>query len=149
MNAAFSLSYRDILPAYKSLNIQISTEKNIVTHIVDRTIVGQGEQLGIRFLRSPKFEPGNKRVIPANLDDRSDTVASTVFCANPAEISGGTLIEEAMIPRFAYQYGGSPAEAPHYGRTLRSDTDYVLIIKNEGFSPTDVMLNLVFYETNS
>lgn len=143
----FTLSYRDILPAYKSLNILISTPKDTVTHLTDRTIVGQGEQLGVRLLKNPRFAPGNTRIFPVNLDDRSDMKASTTFFADPSEVFGGTILEDSMIPRFAFQYGGSPIESSLYERILQCDTDYILSIKNEGFSPTDVVVNLAFYET--
>lgn len=143
----FTLSYRDILPASKNLYIQISTGKNTAVHILNRSVIGQGEQLGIRLLKSPHFVPGNRAILPICLDDSSQANAETIFYSDSTEVSGGTLIEETMIPKFAFSFGGTPVEYPHFERVLKAGTDYMLIIKNEGFSTTDVVLNIAFYET--
>jgi hypothetical protein len=142
----FTLSYRDILPACKSLFIQISPAEHIAAHILRRVIIGQGEQLGIRLLKNPRFSPGSRRILPTDLDDRHPSQAATTFFADPADVSGGLLLEETMIPRFAYSYGGYPVESPPYGRILQGGSDYILIVKNEGFSPTDVTVNVAFRE---
>ncbi|HSO59281.1 MAG TPA: hypothetical protein VLQ66_13785 [Paenisporosarcina sp.] len=68
---AFTFSYREVIPPGESLNIQISTGKESITHVPNRTIVSQGEQLGIKLIKSPSFTPGNKRIEVINLDDRS------------------------------------------------------------------------------
>lgn len=144
---AYTLSYRDILPANKCLFIQIQTPGGLVVRLVNRIVIAQGEQLGIRFLKEPQFQPGNRRIIPVCLDDGSNTQAATRFFSNPSEISGGTLIEESMVPKFAYHLGGTPVETPFFPRTLQEDTNYMLVVRNEGFAPTDVLVCLLFTET--
>lgn len=143
----YTLSYRDILPAYKSLYIQLQTPKGYEVSLVNRIVIAQGEQLGIRFLKEPQFQPGNRRIIPVCLDDRSNIQAATFFFSNPTEVSGGTLIEESMVPKFAYHLGGTPVEAPFYPRTLQENSNYMLVVRNEGFAPTDVLVCLLFTET--
>lgn len=144
---AYTLTYRDILPACRCLYIQIKTPKNIEVRILNRLVIAQGEQLGIRFLKEPQFLPGNRRIIPVCLDDRSDAQAATCFFSDPTDVNGGTLIEESMVPKFAYHLGGTPVEAPIYARTLQENSNYMLVVRNEGFAPTDVLVCLLFTET--
>lgn len=146
---AFTVSYRDKIAAGKSLNIQISTGKETITHVTNRTIISQSEQLGIKLIKSPRFMPGSKRIPVINLDDRSRIQAATSFYADAANIYGGTVMEESMMPRFAFTQGGSPIESALYERILQYDTNYILTITNEGFYPSDIMVNMAFYESGN
>jgi hypothetical protein len=146
---AFTISYREIILPSKSLNIQISTGKETITHITNQTIVSQGEQLGIKLIKTPCFEPGNKRIQAINLDGRSQIQAATFFYSNAANIKGGSVLEENMIPRFAFTQGGTPIESTLFERILQYDTDYILVIKNEGYYPTNVLVSMAFYESGN
>jgi hypothetical protein len=146
---AFTLSHRTTIPAGHSLNLQISTGKDTITHITDRRIVSQTEQLGIMLLKNSSFQPGTRKLEPSNLDDRSKIQAVTSFYVNAANITGGTVMEETMIPRYAYTQGSTPIETTFYERVLQSDSHYLLIIRNEGYYPTNVALNLAFYESGN
>lgn len=146
---AFTLSHRATIPAGHSLNIQITTGKDTITHITDRRIVSQAEQLGIKLLKNPGFNHGNIKLQPINLDDRSKIQAVTSFYANASNVYAGTVMEETMIPRYAYSQGGAPIESHFYERVLQNNTHYVLMIQNEGFYSTNVALNLAFYESGN
>ncbi|MEH7443023.1 hypothetical protein V7201_12020 [Bacillus sp. JJ1122] len=146
---AFTLSHRTSIPPGQSLNIQITTGKDTITHITDRRIVSQSEQLGIKLLKNPAFTHGNRKLSTINLDDRSKFQAATSFYKNPSNIHGGTVMEETMIPRYAFTQGGTPIESTSYERILQFDSNYILIIKNEGFYPTNVALNMAFYESGN
>jgi len=146
---AFTISYREIIPPRSSLNIQISTGKETITHITNQTIVSQGEQLGIKLIKSPYFEPGNKQIQAINMDGRSKIQAATSFYSNAANIKGGTVLEENMIPRFAFTQGGTPIESKLYERILQYDTNYILVIKNEGYYPTNALVSMAFYESGN
>lgn len=146
---AFTLSHRTTISAGQSLNIQITTAKDTITHITDRRIVSQSEQLGIKLLKNPGFHPGNIKLPTVNLDDRSKIQAATSFYVNAANIYGGTVMEETMIPRYAYSQGSTPIESTFYERVLQSDSHYVLSIHNEGYYPTNIALNLAFYESGN
>jgi hypothetical protein len=146
---AFTLSHRTTIPPGQSLNIQITTGKDTITHITNRRIVSQSEQLGIKLLKNPGFTPGNKRLPPINLDDRSKIQAATSFYVNPVNIYGGTVLEETMIPRYAFTQGGTPIESTSYERILQFDTNYILSIQNEGYYPTSIALNMAFYESGN
>lgn len=146
---AFTLSYREVIPPGESLNIQISTGKETITHVPNRTIVSQGEQLGIKLIKSPHFVPGNKRIEVINLDDRSKIQAATSFYSGASSVHGGTVMEESMIPRFAFTQGGSPVESALFERILQYDTNYILSITNEGYYPTNVLVSMAFYESGN
>lgn len=146
---AFTLSHRTTIPVGHSLNIQITTGKDTITHITDRRIVSQSEQLGIKLLKNPGFHPGKIKLPTINLDDRSKMQAATSFYVNAANIYGGTVMEETMIPRYAYTQGSAPIESTFYERVLQSDSHYVLNIQNEGFYPTNVAINIAFYESGN
>lgn len=146
---AFTVSHREVIPAGKSLNIQISTGKATITHITNRTIVSQGEQLGIKLIKAPYFMPGSNRLPVINLDDRSSIQAATTFYSDALNVYGGTVMEESMIPRFAFTQGGSPVESSLFERILQYGTNYILSITNEGFYPTNVLINLAFYESGN
>lgn len=146
---AFTLSHRATIPPGQSLNIQISTGKDTITHITDRRITSQSEQLGIKLLKNPNFTHGNRKLPTINLDDRSKIKAATSFYVNPTNIHGGTAMEETMIPRYAFSQGGSPIESNSYERILQFDSHYILIIQNEGFYPTNVAVNMAFYESGN
>ncbi|MCX8132231.1 MAG: hypothetical protein N3I35_19320 [Clostridia bacterium] len=146
---AFTVSYRTMIPAGESLNIQISTGKDTITHITNRTVVSQGEQLGIKLIKSPGFVPGSKRIPVINLDGRSGIQAATNFYTDASNIYGGTVLEESMIPRFAFAQGGAPVESALFERILQYNTDYILSITNEGFYPTGVSVNIAFYESGN
>ena len=111
---AFTLSHRTTLPAGQSLNLQISTGKDTITHITDRRIVSQTEQLGIMLLKDSNFQPGKKKLSAVNLDDRSKIQAVTSFYVNATNINGGMVLEETMIPRYAYTQGSTPIESTFY-----------------------------------
>lgn len=146
---AFTISCREIIPAGESLNIQISTGKETITHIPNRTIVSQSEQLGIKLIKSPRFVPGSKRIDVINLDDRSKIQAATSFYSNASSVYGGTVMEESMMPRFAFTQGGSPVESALFERILQYDTNYILSITNEGYYPTNVLVSMAFYESGN
>jgi len=146
---AFTVSYRENLAPGKSLNIQISTGKDTITHVTNRTIVSQSEQLGIKLIKSPGFMSGSKRIQVSNLDDRSRIQAATTFYADASNIYGGIVMEESMIPRFAFTQGGYPVESELYERILQYDTNYILTITNEGIYPTNVLVNMAFYESGN
>ncbi len=145
----FTLSYRTSIPAGASLNIQISTSEDTITHITDRRIVSQSEQLGIKLLKNPHFLPGKKKLPTINLDDRSKIQAATSFFVNATNVYGGTVMEESMMPRYAFTQGGSPIESTLYERILQYNSNYVLAIQNEGFYPTNVAINMAFYESGN
>lgn len=146
---AFTVSYRVVIPAGKSLDIQISTGENTITHITNRAIISQGEQLGIKLIKSPHFLPGTIRIPVINLDDRSKIQAATSFYSGASNIYGGTILEESMIPRFSFTQGGSPVESPLYERILQYNTNYILSIMNEGFYPASVSVSMAFYESGN
>jgi hypothetical protein len=146
---AFTLSHRATIPPGQRLNIQISTGKETIAHITDRRIVSGSEQLGIKLLKNPRFTHGNRKLPATNLDDRSKIQAATSFYINPSNISGGTVMEETMIPRYAFTQGGTPIESTSFERILQFDSHYILSIKNEGFYPTNIALNLAFYESGN
>lgn len=146
---AFTLSHRATIPPGQSLHVQITTGKDTITHITNRRIVSQSEQLGIKLLKNPGFTPGTKRIKAINLDDRSKIQAATSFYVNPANIYGGTVMEETMIPRYAFTEGSVPIESASYERILQFDSHYILSIKNEGFYPTNIALNMAFYESGN
>lgn len=146
---AFTFSRREIISAGRSLNIQISTGKDTITHVTNRTIVSQSEQLGIKLIKSPHFVPGSKRIEAVNLDDRSKIQAATSFYSDASNLYGGTIMEESMIPRFAFTQGGSPVESVLYERILQYSTNYILSITNEGFYPTNVSVSMAFYESGN
>lgn len=146
---AFTLSHRTTLPAGQSLILQISTAKDIITHLTDRRIISQSEPLGIMLLKDSSFQPGRKKLKPINLDDRSKIKAATSFYVNAYNIYGGTVMEETMVPKNAFSQGSAPIESNFYERVLKSDSHYLLIIRNEGLNPTNVALNLAFYESGN
>lgn len=146
---AFTLSYRSLIPVGGSLNIQITTGEDTITHITDRRIISQSEQLGIKLIKNPRFTPGNRKIATSNLDDRSKIQAATTFYANTTNILGGTIMEETMIPRFAFTQGGSAIESTTYERILQYQNNYILSIQNEGYYPTNVAVNLAFYESGN
>lgn len=146
---AFTFSYRETLLPGRSLYIQISTSKDTITHVTNQTVISQGEQLGIKLIKSPHFTPGSKQIPAINLDDRSRIQPTTSFYANASNVYGGIVLEESMIPRLAFSQGGSPIESTLFERILQYDTDYMLIIRNEGFYPTSVMVNMAFYESGN
>lgn len=146
---AFTVSYRDVIPAGRTLGIQISTGKDTITHITNRTIISQGEPLGIKLIKAPSFTIGNKRISAVNLDDRSKIQAATSFYAYASGVYGGTVLEETMIPGRAYTQGGSPVESTLYERILQYDTNYILSITNEGVYPTNVLVSMAFYESGN
>jgi hypothetical protein len=146
---AFTLSHRATIPPGQSLNIQITTSKDTITHITDRRIVSGSEQLGIKLLKNPGFTHGNRKLPTINLDDRSKIQAATSFYKNPSNINGGTVMEETMIPRYAISQGSNPIESTSYERILQFDSNYILIIQNEGFYPTNVAVNMAFYESGN
>jgi len=146
---AFTISYRDIIPAGRTLFIQISTGKDTITHITNMTIISQSEQLGIKLIKSPHFIPGSRKIPIINLDDRSQIQAATSFYSDASNVYGGTIMEESMIPRFAFSQGGSPIESTLFERILQYGRDYILAITNEGFYPTNVVLNMAFYESGN
>lgn len=146
---AFTVSYREIIPAGRNLNIQISTGKNTITHVTNRIVISQSEQLGIKLTKSPHFLSGTKRIPAINLDDRSKIQAATSFYSNASNVHGGTLMEESMIPRFAFTQGGSPVESALFERILQYNTNYILSITNEGFYPTNVLVSMAFYESGN
>jgi hypothetical protein len=128
---AFTVSYRASIPAGGALNIQISTGESTITHISNRTIISQCEQLGIKLFKSPNFTPGTNRIPVINLDDRSRIQAATSFYADASNVYSGTVMEESMIPRCAYTLGGSPVESPLYERILQYNTNYILYYRRE------------------
>ena len=146
---AFTVSCRKIIFPGKSLNIQISTGENTITHIKNQRVISQGEQLRIRLIKNPKFIPGSKEIPVINLDDRSQIKANTTFYCNASNLQGGTILEENFIPRFAFGQGGTPIESEFFERILQYDTNYILEIKNEGFCSTNVMINMAFYESGN
>lgn len=146
---AFTISYRKTIMPGESLNIQISTGENTITHITNRSIISQGQQLGIKLIKKPNFIPGTKKIPVINLDDRSKIQADTSFYSNASNVHGGLVLEENMIPRFAFSQGGTPIESSLFERILQYGTDYILVIKNEDFCPTSVMINMAFYESGN
>lgn len=146
---AFTVSHRETIQPGTDLNIQISTGKNTITHITNQSIVSQSEQLGIKLIKSPSFVPGIRHIAAINLDGRSQIQAATTFYSDASNVYGGLVLEENMIPRFAFTQGGTPIESALFERILQYDTDYVLVIKNEGFYPTSVMINIAFYESGN
>ncbi|WP_035289662.1 hypothetical protein [Clostridium sp. KNHs214] len=146
---AFTISHRETIRPGRSLNIQISTGKNTITHITNQTIVSQMEQLGIKLIKAPGFIPGTKKIPVINLDDRSKIKAATSFYYNAYNIHDGLVLSENMIPKFAFTQGGSPIESTLFERILQYDTNYILSIRNEGFYPTEVMINMAFYESGN
>ncbi|MDD4237020.1 MAG: hypothetical protein PHT62_00490 [Desulfotomaculaceae bacterium] len=146
---AFTISYRQIIPAGKSLNVQISTGKDIITHVTNRTIISQGEPLGIKLIKSPHFVPGSKRIPVINMDDRSRIQAATSFYSDASNVYDGTVMEESMIPRFAFTLGGSPVESALYERILQYNSNYILTITNEGLYSTNILVNMAFYESGN
>ncbi|HAQ40216.1 MAG TPA: hypothetical protein DCM73_04830 [Clostridiales bacterium] len=145
---AFTVSYRSTIEPGNSLYIQISTGKDTIAHITNRTITSQVEQLGIKLIESPWFIAGRKKIPAINLDGRSKIQAATSFYSDATDICGGTILEESMIPRVAF-YGGSPIESTLYERILQYDTNYILEITNEGFCPNSTVLNMPFYESGN
>lgn len=145
---AFTVSYRSTIKPGNSLYIQISTGKNTITHITDRIITSQVEQLGIKLIENPCFIPGSKQIPTVNLDGRSKILAATSFYSDASDVYGGTILEESMIPRCAF-YGGSPVESTLYERILQYDTNYILAITNEGFYPNSTVINMAFYESGN
>lgn len=146
---AFTISHREVIMPGKSLNIQISTGKETITHITNQSIISQGEQLSIKLIRSPDFTPGTNRIPAINLDGRSRIQAATSFYSNASNVYGGLILEENMIPRFAFAQGGIPIESTLFERILQYDTNYILVIKNDGVYPTTVMVNMAFYESGN
>jgi hypothetical protein len=146
---AFTISHRATIPPGQSLNLQITTGKDTITHITNRRIVSGSEQLGIKLLKNPRFSHGNRKLPAINLDDRSKIQAATSFYLNPSNIHGGTVMEEMLIPRYAFSQGGNPIESTSYERILQLDSNYILIIQNEGFYPTNVAINMAFYESGN
>jgi len=146
---AFTISHRETILPGRSLNMQISTGKDTITHVTNQTIVSQCEQLSIKLIKSPHFTPGFKQIPVINLDDRSKMKAATSFYSNASNIHGGLVLEENLIPRFAFTQGGSPIESTLFERILQYDTQYILIIKNEGLYPTSTMINMAFYESGN
>lgn len=146
---AFTVSYRGTVKPGESLYIQISTGESTITHVTNRTVVSQGEQLGIKLIKSPYFVPGSKQIPVINLDDRSRIQAATSFYSDASDVYGGTVLEESMIPRYAFTQGGSPVESTLFERILQYNTNYILAITNEGFYPTNVSVNMAFYESGN
>ena len=146
---AFTISHREKIEPGKSLYIQITTGKDTITHVANRIVISQAGQLGIRLIKNPDFVPGNKQIPVINLDDRSKIQAATSFYSDASNVYGGTILEESMIPRCAFTYGGSPVESTLFERILQYDTNYILAITNEGFYPNDTMVNMVFYESGN
>ena len=146
---AFTISHREVIMPNRSLNIQISTCKETITHITNQSIISQGEQLSIKLIRNPHFIPGTNRIPTINLDGRSQIQATTSFYSNASNVYGGLILEENMIPRFAFTQGGIPIESTLFERILQYDTNYILEIKNEGIYPTTVMVNMAFYESGN
>ena len=135
---AFTISCTKIILPGKSLNIQISTGEHTITHIKDQRIVSQGEQLGIKLIKGPKFTPGTSKI-----------KANTSFYYDASNIQNGIILEEDFIPRFSFSQCGTPIESASFERILQYDTNYILQIKNEGFCSTNVMVNMAFYESGN
>lgn len=146
---AFTISHRENILAGKSINIQITTGEETITHVTNRTIISQGEQLGIKLIKNPYFMRGSKQIPVINLDDRSRIEAATSFYSNASNVYGGTVMEESFIPRFAFTQGGSPVESTLFERILQYNSNYILSITNEGFYPTNVLVNMAFYESGN
>ena len=145
---AFAVSFRSMIEPGGSLYIQISTGKDTITHVTNRTITSQAEQLGIKLIENPCFRAGNKLIPAINLDGRSKIQAATSFYSDASDVCGGTILEKSMIPRYAF-YGGFPIESALYERILRYDTNYILAITNEGFRPNSTVINMAFYESGN
>ncbi|MGE5328515.1 MAG: hypothetical protein ACM3KR_03280 [Deltaproteobacteria bacterium] len=146
---AFTVSYRAVIPGGRTLFIQISTGENTITHITNMTIISQSGQLGIKLIKSPHFMPGNKKIPVVNLDDRSKIQAATSFYSDASDVYGGTIMEESMIPQFAFSQGGSLIESTLFERILQYGTDYILAITNESFYPTGIAVSMAFYESGN
>ncbi len=145
---AFTVSYRSTIKPGDTLYIQISTGKDTITHITNRIITSQLEQLGIKLIENPSFIDGKKQIPVINLDGRSKIQAATSFYSDASDVYGGIKLEESMIPRCAF-YGGSPVESLLYERILRYDTNYILAITNEGFYPNNTVVSMAFYESGN
>lgn len=145
---AFTVSYRGMIEPGNSIYIQISTGKDTIAHITNRTITSQVEQLGIKLIENPWFIAGSKKIPAVNMDGRSKIQAATSFYSDASNVYGGTILEESMIPRGAF-YGGAPVESTLYERILQYDTNYILEITNEGFYPNSTVVNMAFYESGN
>jgi hypothetical protein len=146
---AFTVSHREVIPARGTSFIQISTNKDVITHITNRTIISSREQVGIKLIKSPNFVPGRKSLQAVNLDDRSRMSAATSFLIGSSQVYGGTVLEESFIPMYAFGQGGSPVESALFERILQASTHYILAITNEGDYPTQISFNLAFYESEN
>lgn len=145
---AFTISYSSTIEPGNSLYVQISTGKDTITHVTNRIITSQIEQLRIKLIESPWFTAGSKQIPAINLDGRSKIQAATSFYSDALDVCGGTILEENMIPKCAF-YGGAPVESGLYERILRYDTNYILAITNEGFYPNNTVINMAFYESGN
>jgi len=145
---AFTVSYRSMIKHGASLYIQISTGKDTITHVTNRMITSQIEQLGIKLIENPWFEAGSEPIPVINLDGRSKIQAATSFYSDASNVYGGKILEESMIPRCAF-YGGSPVESTLYERILQYNTNYILAITNEGCHTNSTMVNTAFYESGN
>lgn len=145
---AFTVSYRSRIEPGNSLYIQISTGKDTITHMTNRTVTSQFEQLGIKLIENPWLIAGSKQIPVINLDGRSKIQAATSFYSDASTVYGGTILEESMIPRCAF-YGGYPVESTLYERILQYDTNYILAITNEGFYSNSIVVNMASYESGN
>lgn len=146
---AFTVSHRAIIPAHRTLYLQITTSNDRITHITNRNIISGREQLGIKMIKNPSFIPGRKRVQPVNLDDRSQIKADTSFLLGAKEVHGGKIMEEIFIPMYGNGQVGAPVESALFERILHYSSNYLLAITNEGDYPTHVSVNLAFYESEN
>ena len=146
---AFTVSYRQTLKPKEILNIQISTSDDTIAHLTNRTIISSLEQIGIKLIKNPTFTPGRKRIPAVNLDGRSKISANSSFFSDASNVHGGNVLEESMIPRYGFGHGGIPVESSLFERILQYSMNYILSITNEGFHPTEVMINIAFYESGN
>lgn len=147
----YLVNYRTELSDGETLNLQLKTPDDNLIHIVSRQLKAEGETVEMELIKEPTITDGDNLVTPQNLDDRFSKESDLIIYDNPTNVSGGTIKSTNVA------YGSSRGnrissalfEDPQIERVLGQDLDYVLSITNEGDSATDVMLNMLFYESGN
>lgn len=149
--AMYLVSYRTNLGAGATLNLQLKTPPDKLIHILSRQLKARGQTVEMELIKEPTITDGDNEVIPQNMDDRFTKESDLIIYDNPTNVSGGTV--KSINVAYGATQGNVTSSAlfedPEIERVLGQDMDYVITITNEGGSATDVMFNILFYESGN
>lgn len=124
-------------------------------HFVNRLAGTSGQQVLLELIEEPDIEtPGTTEIPSFNRDRRSTNGADFIMYSNPEGISGGTTIEQVLLPAGGGgpgggQISGSFVNTMGYERLMKPDTDYIISLTNQGDSTTEIYVYWLWYESQN